>query len=195
MNKTALRSLYQQKRGQLDQGQIQEYSRLLSEQLLDLLAGKPISFLHIFLPIARGREVDTWTIINNLQQNRSEIALVIPRMVPGTRELDHYRYDPDIALIDNRWAIPEPDPERCEPIIPRELDAVVVPLLCFDALGYRVGYGGGYYDRFLAKCRPDVIKVGVSLFEPSPAIDDTDAYDIPLDYAVTPSRVYRFGDR
>jgi 5-formyltetrahydrofolate cyclo-ligase len=69
---------------------------------------------------------------------------------------------------------------------------VIVPLLCFDRRGHRVGYGKGFYDRYLQKCRPDCIKAGLSFFDPVDLIDDTYADDIPLDICVTPSETFRF---
>jgi 5-formyltetrahydrofolate cyclo-ligase len=56
-----------------------------------------------------------------------------------------------------------------------------------------VGYGKGCYDRFLALCRPDIIKIGFSYFEPINEISDTDKFDIPLNYCITPERIYEFG--
>ena len=69
---------------------------------------------------------------------------------------------------------------------------VLVPLLNFDEEGNRVGYGKGYYDRFLAHCRPDCIKVGFSYFEPLDSIDDVHEYDIKLDYGITPGGIFVF---
>ncbi|MDH3493028.1 MAG: 5-formyltetrahydrofolate cyclo-ligase, partial [Acidobacteriota bacterium] len=72
------------------------------------------------------------------------------------------------------------------------LDFVLVPLLCFDRRGHRVGYGGGYYDRFLAKVRPDCLKIGLSFFGPVDEIEDVHEGDIRLDYCVMPERIYDF---
>jgi len=90
----------------------------------------------------------------------------------------------------NRWGISEPF--TGEIIDDKEIDLVLVPLLCFDEMGYRVGYGNGYYDKFLANCRKDCLKVGVSFFEPIGEIEDVREFDIRLDYCVTPEKVWRF---
>jgi len=64
--------------------------------------------------------------------------------------------------------------------------------LAFDEKGNRIGYGKGFYDRFLNECKKDVIKVGLSFFEATTTIEDTNANDIPLDFCVTPEKIYRF---
>jgi 5-formyltetrahydrofolate cyclo-ligase len=73
-----------------------------------------------------------------------------------------------------------------------KIDVVFVPLLAFDKNGNRVGYGKGFYDNFLAKCREDVIKIGLSFFEPEEIIDDVFKTDIRLDYCVTPFGINNF---
>src|SRR5690554_3395182 len=76
-------------------------------------------------------------------------------------------------------------------IEPTMVDVVFVPLLAFDISGHRVGYGKGFYDRFLARCRMDAIFVGLSFFEAESKIDST-SDDIPLDFCVTPEKIYCF---
>jgi len=69
---------------------------------------------------------------------------------------------------------------------------VLVPLLSFDKKGFRVGYGKGFYDRFLMQCKSDCIKIGLSYFDPIDVIDDADEFDVPLDFCITPQKVYVF---
>jgi 5-formyltetrahydrofolate cyclo-ligase len=69
---------------------------------------------------------------------------------------------------------------------------VFVPLLAFDKQGNRVGYGKGFYDRFLANCKPETIKIGLSFFEVENEIADVFNNDIELDYCVTPNKIYTF---
>ncbi len=73
-----------------------------------------------------------------------------------------------------------------------EIDLVLVPLLAFDKNGSRVGYGKGHYDKFLSQCRDDVIKIGLSFFDPADQIDDINQFDISLNYCVTPHQVFEF---
>ena len=71
---------------------------------------------------------------------------------------------------------------------------VLVPLLAFDKLGHRVGYGKGYYDRFLAKCPPNCLRIGLSLFDPVERIDDVVPTDIRLNSCLTPVHTYVFAN-
>ena len=84
--------------------------------------------------------------------------------------MEHILLTDSTRIVCNSWKIPEPS----EGIVfdPKLLEVVFVPLLICDLKGQRVGYGQGYYDRFLSQCKPEVIKIGLSLFDPIEAITD-----------------------
>ncbi len=142
---------------------------------------------HIFLPVKAKKEVDTSYLIRALRQRDKEV--VVPR-VEGPGQLSHFLVDPKTNYKNNKWGIPEPVDGR--EVSPDSLDVVFLPLLAFDAAGYRVGYGGGYYDRFLGACKTKPITVGLSFFEPVPAITDLHGQDLKMQYAVTPEHIYEF---
>jgi 5-formyltetrahydrofolate cyclo-ligase len=77
---------------------------------------------------------------------------------------------------------------------PAQLDAVLVPLLACDQRGHRVGYGGGFYDRFLAECRPGALFIGLSLLDAEPLAEIADVLptDVPLHACITPGGVWNF---
>lgn len=104
--------------------------------------------------------------------------------------LMHILWEEDTPLAMNSWGITEP--EYGEEVLPEQLDMILIPLLVFDRKGNRIGYGKGFYDRFLAKCRHDAIKVGLSCFEPAEEISDVDQYDVPLDLCITPGKIWYF---
>jgi 5-formyltetrahydrofolate cyclo-ligase len=80
-------------------------------------------------------------------------AMVLPKVNPETRMLDLYLVrDPERDLCRGVWGIREPDPQRCAPASAEDIEFVLVPGVAFDAGGRRLGYGGGYYDRILARC-------------------------------------------
>ncbi len=83
-------------------------------------------------------------------------------------------------------------PSAGNTVKPYEIAMVFVPLLAFDLQGYRLGYGKGFYDRFLATCKPDVLKIGFSWFQAIEEMPEINAHDLPLDYCITPERLYVF---
>ena len=105
------------------------------------------------------------------------------------KALTHFLLTDSTALQLNAYGIPEPI-EGIEVAV-EKLDVVFVPLLAFDHHGNRVGYGQGFYDRFLKQCRPDAIKIGLSFFDPLDSIE-TNENDVRLDMVVTPNQVYNF---
>jgi 5-formyltetrahydrofolate cyclo-ligase len=92
-------------------------------------------------------------------------------------------------LKKNNWGILEPS--QGIPTPPEKIDLVLVPLLAFDKQGNRVGYGKGYYDRFLSTCSPETKKVGISLFSSEEEIHTTDT-DVQLDQCITPIELLTF---
>jgi len=191
MIKSLLRSEFLQKRKELSEKEIEEKNETILENSKHFFETSRIKTIHIFLPQLGKTEIDTWRIISFLR-TFDQIKIVSPRIIPGTREMEHYLLTPKTLLINNQWKIPEPDPETSLRIAPNKIDAVFIPLLAFDKKGIRVGYGGGYYDRFLVQCRPDIIKIGLSFFDPIDEIDDVDSYDVSMNYCVTPFEIVQF---
>jgi len=192
MKKAALRKEFLQKRKDADGRWLVEKNALIAQNLEKYVQDNHFKTLHTFLPQLSSREIDTFFIIESFRIAFPTMRIAAPYIIPGTREMEHFLVTPFTHLVVNQWKIPEPDPVSSEKVQPEEIDIVLVPLLAFDRKGYRVGYGGGYYDRFLPQTRPDCIKMGLSLFEGGGKIEDIDQYDIPLDLCITPERVYDF---
>lgn len=94
-------------------------------------------------------EVDTFNIIQNAWRDGKRVA--VPRCVDGQREMEFYFIRSLDDLEVRTFHVLEPIPERCEQLTNFSRGLCIVPALSFDYKGYRLGYGGGYYDRFLAK--------------------------------------------
>lgn len=189
MTKKELRTLYKQKRNELSGSAASKLQDLLMINFQQL----PLPFLqylHTYLPIEIQREVDTYPIMEFIKFTNPGVTLVVPKTDFLQYTMINYVYDDSTVLIKNQNNIMEPEGGVAVP--PELIDMVLVPLLAFDEKGNRVGYGKGFYDRFLAACKPDVIKVGLSFFEAETHISDTDEFDIPLTYCVTPQKVYEF---
>jgi 5-formyltetrahydrofolate cyclo-ligase len=186
MNKKALRKQFRQKRAMLTAQTLEQASHAIQYQFFKHF---PINFktLHTFLPIAKQHEIDTWLIINQLFQQYPQLNIVIPKTDIQNHKLTHYFLTSNTKLVQNQWEIDEPVEAEICPV--NMIDWVLIPLLCFDKQGNRVGYGKGFYDTFLAECRADVIKIGLSLFEPVEQINDVQSHDIKLDFCVTPNAV------
>lgn len=148
------------------------------------------STTHIFLPIEGNREPDTYAVAEWLRHTYPHMRLILSRTDRVNHRMHHVIWDDATVLKQNHWGIPEP--QNGQTVSSGEIDAVLIPLLAFDIHGNRVGYGKGFYDRFLAECRPETIKTGLSLFDAEPAITGVDAFDIPLDYCITPQQIWRF---
>lgn len=111
------------------------------------------------------------------------------------KEADHLlaiATDDNTVFKRNAFGIDEPAEGQL--VEPEVIDLLIVPLLAFDKRGYRVGYGKGYYDKFLKNCRKDAIKVGFSFFEAEEDIDDVNQFDIRLNHCITPENTYHFTD-
>lgn len=188
MLKRDLRLSHLQLRDQLSKSEV----LLKSKDILRQSRYLPIwdcETFHIYLSIPEKREVDTAPLISQLKQEGKRLA--IPKII-GNGLLEHYLLEQNTELEKNSWGIPEPVAGQV--VSPEEIDVVFVPLLACDNRGNRVGYGGGFYDRFLARCRPETLFVGLSFFAPVFEITDVEPTDLPLDYCVTPEGIIKFLD-
>jgi len=187
MTKTELRKKYKGLRKSLSYDQIEDYSLNIANQLLSLDIWDH-SFYHIFLTIAQQKEVATDYILNILAGKDKHT--VISKSNFEDSSMSHFLLSDDTALKVNSYGIPEP--KNGIPIATQMIDVVLVPLLAYDIQGNRIGYGKGFYDRFLRECRTDTLKIGLSFFEPETEVFETDPNDIPLDFCITPYRAYQF---
>lgn len=191
MNKAALREIFQAKRKALSQEEVEQMSEKICQLFFGQVDLEKVKHLHIFLPIARHKEVNTWLIIRRLQKDYPRIGVVVSRTDWKKKEMLHYHLRSETLLEESPLGIPEPVNGAVCPA--EKIDLVLMPLLTFDKKGQRVGYGAGFYDRFLASCFPQTKKIGLSLFGPSPElIGDIQPHDIPLDACITPEKVYYF---
>ena len=188
MTKADARRDFLQKRAALPEGEYHQLNFQLYQQFFSLIDLSGVRCLHIFLPIEGKREVDTWPIIDRLRREHEHIRLSIPK-VNGS-ELENFYFEGIHQLKKNKWGIMEP--EQGVPTPTDKIDMVIVPLLAFDKLGNRVGYGKGFYDRFLVECRFGCKRVGLSLFQPIEKIEDANENDVALSSCVNSERLYNF---
>jgi 5-formyltetrahydrofolate cyclo-ligase len=189
-SKQDLRKEYLQKRKALTEAEVEGFSKRIHDWFFRSFPVHAYATIHTFLPIKRNNEIDTWLIINTLQKDFATDIIIPKSHEDGT--MSHYLLTKETVFEENKWKISEPShiPHLVSHV--SKIDLVLIPLLCFDKKGYRIGYGKGYYDRFLAECRPDVMKIGLSIFEPVGEISDVDEFDIKMDYCITPNRIWNF---
>jgi 5-formyltetrahydrofolate cyclo-ligase len=190
MIKTQLRKAYLERRAALSAQEVQEASRGIAELFFDEVPLAGVRSVHTFIRIPKFNEIDTSLIYHRIWREYPSIQMSAPRL-SGSDGIESVNFDLAAETAESDWGIHEPAGDILTP--PEDIDVVIVPLLCFDLRGYRVGYGKGYYDRFLAKCRSDCLKVGVSCFPPVPSIEDVDRYDVKLDLCIMPEKCLRFG--
>ena len=167
---------------------------MLTDELMEqvkLFNWPDFSMVHIFMPIRKHNEVDTFSILNYFKHAVPELKIVIPRTNFEKLEMENVLFDHEYTILGrNKFDIPEPIHGK---IIPADqIDLVFVPLLAFDKQGNRAGYGKGFYDRFLSKCRTDVKKIGLSFFDPVDEITDLNEFDIKLDFCICPGKTWEF---
>lgn len=187
MTKTDLRITYKAFRQLLSEDEIEAKSLAIANGVLQLPIWEK-TYFHIFLPILEQKEVDTEYLLHLLSGKDKEI--VVSKSNFDTRKMTHYLLTDNTKIRKNDYGIPEPVDGLEVPSL--KIEVVFVPLLAFDKSGHRVGYGKGFYDKFLSECQPNVVKIGVSFYEAEEKIDGLISEDIQLDYCVTPTTTYRF---
>ncbi|WP_139958970.1 5-formyltetrahydrofolate cyclo-ligase [Flavicella sediminum] len=185
MNKLDLRNKYKALRQNLTAVEVEDKSIAIANQLLKLDIWSNLYF-HLFLPIKEQNEIDTEHILNILFAKNKEI--VVSKSDFTTGNMQHFLLTENTRFKKNEYNIPEPIDGIEVPL--EKLDVVFVPLLAYDQNGNRVGYGKGFYDRFLKNT--NALKVGLSFFEAEEEIQELFEQDIPLDFCVSPNKNYSF---
>jgi len=194
--KHALRQELHAFRAQLSPPEAATRSRAIVAHLTTFPAVKHAQTIHVYWPRVTTREIDLRPLIHWLQDQNKQIVLPI---VQGT-SLSHALFDTESSLQPNKWGILEPLHGSRVPLC--DIDVVIVPALGADRNGHRIGYGGGYYDRFLQKLRlqcrlqattdqekaevPFICPVYADCLQHSIPVAP---FDVPVDIIVTENRI------
>ena len=124
-------------------------------------------------------EIDCLNILKNLENKKFKISLPVIKKNHG---MDFHLFSFKDVLKTNLYGIPEPIKKK--PVNP---DVLFVPLVAFDRKGFRLGYGGGFYDRYIKKVkkRKKVLTIGFAYFFQKVKKIPTNKYDIKLDFIIT----------
>lgn len=193
MKKEQIRTIYKDKRVALSPHIKEKLEDLMLIQFQQVAIDIP-SLIMTYSPIKKFNEFDPQTITDYCYFKNPGQQLFYPVVIEHTDppEIISVIVDDETVFKTNKYGIEEPVDGI--DMFPSEIDLVIVPMLGFDKKGNRVGYGLGYYDRFLKLCRKDCIKIGFSYFDPVEQIEDTNKFDIKLDFGITPDAIYQFSD-
>ncbi|MGB1040413.1 MAG: 5-formyltetrahydrofolate cyclo-ligase [Flavobacteriales bacterium] len=186
MTKSELRKAYLTKRKELSS----QFVKIESLKISDIFSQNfdfEDKVVHCFIPIAKNNEIDTWLLIDRIMEKGK---VVVPKANFENSSMTHFYFEKDTELIQNQHGILEPNNAELCGI--EDIDVVLLPLLTFDNDGYRVGYGGGFYDRFLSQLPSKTQLIGLSLFEPVDEIKDLNTFDKKMHHCITPTEIYSF---
>jgi 5-formyltetrahydrofolate cyclo-ligase len=189
MLKNEIRALYKEKRAAFSIEEIEDKSIAIANQLLQLKTNEfwdKNLYFHLFLSIQEQKEINTEHILNILFAKDKEIVISKSDFENGT--LINYLLTENTRIKKNKYNIPEPVDGIEVPN--NKIDVVFVPLLSYDTKGNRVGYGKGFYDRFLENT--NCIKIGLSFFEPEERLEEVLPTDIALNFCITPKNIHSF---
>lgn len=176
------------KRDKLTREEINSKSNSIKEKLFDLKEYKNSNTIFSFISFAS--EINTHPIIKEMLDDKKQVG--VPFTYSKNRKMivaeikDFYK-DLELGFYD----ILSPRESELQPIEPKDIDLVLVPGLAFDKNGYRVGYGGGYYDTFFSQTNDKAIKIGLAFDLQLVDENPIDKFDIPVDYIITENEIIK----
>jgi len=189
MLKKEIRNTYRDKRMQLSEAERSKMDDLMLIQFQRV----DLPFLQSVLsywPIEENNEPNTHLFTGHLKFKNPEIKICYP--VSDFTQLTMRAVSTDIDTPFEKKHLNIHEPTGGTVVSVEDIEMVFIPLLAFDEKGYRVGYGKGFYDKYLAECTEECIKTGFCYFDPVDSIEDRHEFDVPLDLCITPQNIYVF---
>lgn len=187
--KQQLRKDFLAKRKAINPKQKLQYDDLLLIQFQKLYFPTTSTLLTYF-PIPHQAEPNTIAFTNYLRHTIPNLQIAYPVCNFVNNTMQAIAINEDTVYLTNSYGIAEP--KQGNVLSPQQIDLVFVPLICYNTEGYRVGFGKGFYDKYLSQCKQECIFIGFSYFEPVEKIEDVNHLDIPLHYCITPHHLYEF---
>ena len=181
--KTALRKQLLSLRDQISKHDWKKRSQNLHERFKLTFDISSISCIHCYISMDQRNEVETLSLIREFID--SGIDVVVPITVFDTHTLMHTKITSLDDMHLNKWGVLEPN--SIEEVEVNEPELIIVPLVGADRQKNRLGYGKGFYDRFLSKTK--AIKVGFCFSECLVEAIPVEDFDVPLDYLITDQEV------
>lgn len=183
--KDELRKKYLATRRSLSEQEVESKSEKIIQQLISTEPFKKAATVHSYLPIKKNREVNTLNFVEHCFEN--DKTVVIPK-VEGDQQMSHHVLNSFEDLKTNKWGVAEPT--RPNPVSITQIDLVIVPMVCGDRNRNRIGYGKGFYDRFLSQT--DAFKIGLlyncTLIDQKIPVED---FDQKPDWLITETEIIR----
>ena len=173
----------------LDRSQAEVSGQAILEQVLGLEVYRRAKLVHTYVS-SKENEVDTRALICTCLAHGKRVA--VPVVMPGTKTLAHALINGLDQLVVGPWGLAQPDPAAAT-WLPAEarIDLVVVPGLAFDRRGHRIGWGGGYYDRFLAQVQ--AVKIGLCYDALVLDCIPGEPHDVPVDLVIAETAIHQGG--
>lgn len=187
-SKIEVRRKYKLMRTRLGIQEREELSDRVSRRVAEYLLEKPyLHHVHVFLPISHLNEIDTLPLIEILHRKNKTVYTSVSNL--ETKEMTTVQLIRNQGLSLGKYGIPVPSIKQSadESLI----QLVLIPLLAYDLTGHRLGYGMGFYDRFLSRLSGEVVKAGLSFFPPEDQIP-TEPHDVLLDLCINPEETIVF---
>ena len=188
LSKIEAREKYKNLRKHLTESEILYMSVDIANNLLKFNIWELKTF-HLFMTKDENKEVDTKPIFDILIGKGKEI--IIPKININRNSLDSYIFDEKTVFSLDNLRIPEPVNGI---LFNGKIDVVILPLLAYDLDGNRIGYGKGFYDKFIRNLKSEPLKIGISYFSPEKSLEFNN-HDISLDYCITPNKIFNFSEK
>jgi len=184
MDKELLRTKVNSYRRGLPSNIRDSYNKIIFKRFISFVEEKNIKRDFVFVYKSMPFEVSTKEIIQYLLSKGSNVC--IPKIID--KQMFSILINNDTVYYKNRYGIEEP--LVGDIVEPKIINCCVIPLVAFDLSGNRLGFGGGYYDRFLRKISLDCIKIGLAYDIQKVNIIPTEAHDVKMDYVITEKTIY-----
>ena len=189
MTKQQLRHTFKQKRLEINPKKKLDYDDLMLLKFQEYNYNF-CNYLLTYWGISAHNEPNTHLFSSYLRHFVPNLQMAYPKSNFEDISMEALLINKSTVYKTNKYLITEP--KEGVILLPTKFDIVFVPLFVCDENGFRIGYGKGFYDKYLANCREDCVKIGFSYFEPIQKIEDVNEFDIPLNMCITPNNVYEF---
>ncbi len=187
--KDVIRRKLMQQRQSLQAAYVNDASQKIVNHLINLVPWNKVRCLHTYAPIESKKEVDTWPLLRYVWEHQPHVTALAPTIVK--QQMINVAVDTKTKWHKNKLGVPEPTNAPVS-VLFHQFDIIIVPAVGFDKNGYRLGYGQGYYDKFLTN-QPHATTIGLAYANSEVKLGlPVEPHDVRLDCVVTEDGVLEF---